>query len=141
RYHEGAGGQIVELPYAGGALSMVVFVPKGELATAKLDRRLFDGSLSSGTDRDVRVYLPRFKMTGAFRLDDALKALGMTEAFTSGADFSGIDGARDLNVSAVVHKAFVEVNEEGTEAAAATGVAMEASAVERVVEVRADRPF
>jgi serpin B len=141
RYHDGASGQIVELPYAGGALSMVVFVPKADLASTKLDRRLFDGSLNSSTDQDVRVYLPRFKMTGELRLDDTLKALGMTEAFTPRADFSGIDGDHDLYISAVVHKAFVEVNEEGTEAAAATGVVMAAASVERVPEVRADHPF
>ena len=91
------------------------------------------------------MYLPRFKATCEFRLDKALAALGMTDAFDSGkADFTGMGGRKgDLYISAVVHKAFVEVNEEGTEAAAATTVAVGlASAMPRPQPVfRADHPF
>ena len=74
--------------------------------------------------------LPRFKLTSQFQLADVLKSMGMPLAFTPDrADFSGMDGRRDLFVSAVIHKAYVEVNEEGTEAAAATGIAVGATAV------------
>jgi serine protease inhibitor len=141
RYHESPDAQIVELPYQGGDLSMVIVVPKKELKDLKLDRRHFDGSLSSVTTEEVQVFLPRFKMTTDFRLDTALKSLGMKDAFSEGADFSGMTGSRDFSISAVVHKAFVEVNEEGTEAAAATAVVMRELAVRREPIVRADHPF
>jgi serpin B len=95
----------------------------------------------------VKVYLPKFKLSwGAFTLNSNLQALGMVQAFQEGvADFSGMDGRPDwLYIGAVVHKAFVEVNEEGTEAAAATGVIMQARTMRPPVEIpefRADRPF
>lgn len=89
--------------------------------------------------------LPRFKLTSQFQLADVLKSMGMPLAFTPDrADFSGMDGRRDLFVSAVIHKAYVEVNEEGTEAAAATGIAVGATAVMIPKEppvFRADHPF
>jgi serpin B len=89
----------------------------------------------------VRVYLPKFKVTCEFRLDKSLAALGMTDAFDAGkADFTGMGGRQgDLFISAVVHKAFVEVNEEGTEAAAATGVVGGRDMSPPVF--RADHPF
>ena len=72
---------------------------------------------------EVEVYLPRFKSTSQFDLGEILKSMGMTLAFSpTQADFSGMDGKRDLFISAVIHKAFVDVNEEGTEAAAATAI-------------------
>jgi serpin B len=141
RYRDSELGQQVELPYQGGDLSMVIFVPKQELRDAKLDRRLFDGSMSSMTEQEVHVWLPRFKLTNSLELSEPLRALGMNDAFTRAADFSGIDGRRDLSISAVVHKAFVDVNEEGTEAAAATGVVIRATAAIRTPELRADKPF
>jgi len=93
----------------------------------------------------VKLFFPRFKMTSQFRLDDALRALGMTDAFNPAkADFSGMDGRLHwLFIGAVIHKAFVEVNEEGTEAAAATAVVMRltSAAPSQVAEFRADHPF
>lgn len=92
---------------------------------------------------EVRVHLPKFKMTCRFGLNDTLKAMGMTDAFDPGrADFSGMDGRRDLSISAALHKAFVEVNEQGTEAAAATAIGMRATALPPPpIEFRADHPF
>ena len=92
----------------------------------------------------LEVSLPRFKLTAECELRDALSALGMPVAFKPGeADFSGITGTRDLAISAVVHKAFVEVEEKGTEAAAATGVvfARTAAIAQPPVIFRADHPF
>ena len=94
----------------------------------------------------MKVYLPKFKTTSQFELGDTLKSLGMNTAFDADkADFSGMTGGRDLFISAVIHKAFVDVNEEGTEAAAATGVIMEpTSAASDPTEppvFRADHPF
>jgi serpin B len=138
--------QALELPYAGGRLSMVVLLPKlGGLD--ELEKGLLEPELAAWLGRlkksKVEVHLPRFKSTSAFRLDDALLALGMSDAFSSAADFSGMDGERDLFISAVLHKAFVDVNEEGSEAAAATAVVMLKSvALEPAIPVfRADRPF
>jgi serpin B len=85
----------------------------------------------------VDVSLPRFKTTAEFQLNETLAALGMKKAFAD-ADFSGMDGRRDLAISAVVHKAFVEVNEKGTEAAAGTGVVV---AVSKPPDFQADHPF
>ncbi len=92
----------------------------------------------------VDVYLPRFKFDALISLAETLQGLGMNLPFTEAADFSGMDGRRDLHISAVIHKAFVEVNETGTEAAAATGVVnrVHASPVAATPAVfRADHPF
>jgi len=92
----------------------------------------------------VDVSLPRFRLTQDLELGDTLAAMGMPDAFDGNADFSGITGKRDFLISNVIHKAYVDVNEEGTEAAAATAVVMEAGAVFRPEppEVfHADHPF
>ena len=95
----------------------------------------------------MKVYLPKFTTTSQFEMSSTLQAMGMKSAFdANAADFSGMTGGKDLFISAVIHKAFVDVNEEGTEAAAATGVIMETTAmpVEEPKEppvFRADHPF
>jgi serpin B len=99
--------------------------------------------LARAHPQKINVFLPRFKLTAEFNLGRTLAAMGMGNAFSPAADFSGMDGARDLCISAVVHKAFVEVNEEGTEAAAATGTIMKMLAVRPhpTPTFRADHPF
>jgi len=93
----------------------------------------------------VDVYLPRFSMTTKFELSNELQALGMTDAFTNAADFSGMSASavNKLFISKVLHKAFVDVNEVGTEAAAATAVVMNLAMApaDRPIEFRADHPF
>jgi serpin B len=105
----------------------------------------FDEMVVKAKTRRVRVTIPKFKITQEFDLNKTLEAMGMPAAFsTKDADFSGMDGQRDLFLSNVVHKAFVDVNEEGTEAAAATAVAVGATSAPpsgEPVEFRADRPF
>lgn len=147
RYVEDEQMQGLELPYEGGDLSMVVLLPKKADGLGDLGRSIAAGALTRWLGalrtREVEVYLPRFKMTSEFELSAALAAMGMPDAFTAVADFSGMAGTRDLFISAVIHKAFVDVNEEGTEAAAATAVvmvkAMRPSAPP--VVFRADHPF
>jgi len=149
-YMEEAGFQALEMPYQGRDLSMVVLLPRDASAAAfsALENSLTADNLARWfgqlRQREVIVAMPRFKMTCEFGLADTLKALGMADAFTPGAaDFSGMNGQRDLFISAVLHKAFVEVNEEGTEAAAATGVVARVTTImPRPPEVfRADHPF
>ncbi len=140
--------QALALPYKGDALSMVVLLPKQPDGLAGLQAGLSPANLEKWTralaPREVQVFLPRFKMTGEFKLNDKLKALGMTDAFDDAkADFSGMDGMKHhLYISAVLHKAFVEVNETGTEAAAATAVIMALRGPpSRPLVFRADHPF
>jgi serpin B len=102
--------------------------------------------LTSGwRDNEIILTLPKFKMTSQFELAGALNALGMKQAFQEGAaDFSGMTGKRDLWISAAVHKAFVDVNEEGTEAAAATAIGMRSMAMAYEpppIVFRVDHPF
>lgn len=144
------GGQVLKLPYAGGDLSMLVVLPREKDGLAALEAGLSLERLAEWTsrlaEREVRVLLPKFKLTwGVAELNRNLMALGMADAFDdSRADFSGMDGRMGwLYIGLVLHKAFVEVNEEGTEAAAATAVVMKARSMHPSppVEFRADHPF
>lgn len=148
RYASLAALDLVELPYAGGDLAMVVLLPKTREGLKQLEAALtadvLDGWLDQLADQEVLVSLPRFKLTSLFQLNETLQALGMVDAFAPGrADFSGLAGkAGELFISAAIHKAFVEVNEEGTEAAAATAVAIAMTSVRPPPPVfRADHPF
>lgn len=146
-YREEPGLQVCELPYRGRNLSMVVLLPAagklGELE-ARIATEGFDAVCGAVAPQTVDVALPRFKIEAQFGLNDPLAALGMRDAFDPGkADFSGMTGTRDLFVSVVLHKAFIEVNEKGTEAAAATAAVLGLSAAmpSKPVEFRANRPF
>ncbi|MBF0569788.1 MAG: serpin family protein [Candidatus Omnitrophica bacterium] len=140
-YGENDAAQFLELPYKGDELSMIVILPKDRTAAA----------LAAGAwqvkmaPEKVSVSLPSFEFGEGSELSDDLKALGMASAFGQGADFSGMTGKPDLYIGAVYHKAWIKVNEEGTEAAAATAVTMEDKAVfleEAPPKVfYADRPF
>jgi serpin B len=148
RYLEDDLGQVLEMPYLGGRLSMAVLLPKeGEGELAKLEKGTTGEGLSKRLEalaaQSVNVKFPRFKFSwGSKSLKDALGALGVKAAFGGGADFSGMSEKGKFKVSDVLHKAFVEVNEEGTEAAAATAVGMMATSMPiRPTEFVADRPF
>lgn len=144
--------QILKLPYGDGSISMVVLLPAKKDGLANLEATLTFQNLqrwlkSVRHEDEVKVYLPKFKTTAEFMLSGTLQSLGMKSAFNpDAADFSGITESEDVFISAVIHKAFVEVNEEGTEAAAATGIAMAGSAapIEEQKEppvFRVDHPF
>lgn len=147
-YFENDALQAVSLPYKGGSLSMLALLPKSADGLAELEASLTVETLAAATSnmrpKRVKLSLPRFSSTVEFDLDDVLSDLGMPLAFQAGkADFSGITGSPDFSISAVVHKAFIEVEEKGTEAAAATGVVAVRAALIPADEVvfRADRPF
>jgi serpin B len=138
------GLQFVELPYVGEELSMLVLLPEDKDGLAGLEAKLspefLEQLLASGHKGKVQVYLPRFKLEFGAELSDVLQKMGMTDAFGN-ADFSGMTGAGGLSISQVIHKAMVDVNEEGTEAAAVTVVLMGKTAVELPIIFRADHPF
>jgi serpin B len=144
-YAAGANYQAVELPYGGNQLSMVILLPlSGQFKTfeSSINGQTLQGIISHLAATRVNLTMPKFQFQSSFGLKSALSALGMGVAFTSGADFSGMDGKTDLFIQDVLHKAFVSVDENGTEAAAATGVVVGAVAIPaNQVEVNIDRPF
>jgi len=140
------GMQLLRLPYEGRQVSMIVLLPDAADGLPSLEASLNADQLAEWMEDlkevDVQVYVPRFEMSSQFSLRQALVALGIETAFDAKrADFSPMLGRRELYISAAVHKAFVEVNEEGTEAAAATAVMMGIESVREVPVFRADHPF
>lgn len=154
-YQETEGAQVVVLPYTTGArggsdLEMVVVLPRKVDGLAGIEKELTPENVekwsSGGRSALLNVHLPRFKTTSTLELNKPLGELGLREAFTRDADFSGISaggGEQRLHISDVLHKAYVSVDEQGTEAAAATAVMMSPMAmpVDEPVEFRADHPF
>jgi serpin B len=148
RYWDEGTFQALELPYKGNTLAMVILLPKDLGGLTALESSMTAGKLDTWLTKlashRVQVSIPKFKLTGELELKPALSALGMPVAFqVDKADFSGITGTRELAISAVVHKAFVEVEEKGTEAAAATGIVFGRAAVAAAppASFRADHPF
>ncbi|KAB0353581.1 hypothetical protein FD755_023718 [Muntiacus reevesi] len=140
--------KILEIPYKGEELSMMVLLPNEVDGLQELEDQLTAEKLIEWTSpqnmgkRQVDLYLPRFKVEESYDLVPTLQALGMADAFRGMvADFSGMTGRRDLAVSMVVHKSFVEVTEEGTEAAAATGVSVALTSARSRESFRCDHPF
>jgi len=142
-YADGEGYQAVAIPYKGSRMQMVVLLPdEGQFDAFEqtLDGERFSAILQALQPTDVKVYLPKFDYDASLELKPALSDMGMPDAFDwQRADFSGMTGERDLVLSHVVHKAFVAVDEEGTEAAAATGVVAEIVSMPFVMKV--DHPF
>jgi len=151
KYTEAKGVKALEMRYKGNDLSMVVILPDTKDGFAALEQGLTKDTISSLIGKlkyeRVSVTIPKFKMTSTFSLKDVLSSMGMKKAFIFGtADFSGMNGVTSglerLYISAVIHKAFVDVNETGTEAAAATAVVMAAGcAPRRPKTFQADHPF
>ena len=140
-YAAGRDFQAIELPYTGDALSMVILLPgEGTFEDLEADLTIerLDAILAQMYSRKVQLAMPRFELTSEFSLAGTLARLGMPDAFAGAADFSGMDGMGGLFIGHVAHKAYVSVNEEGTEAAAATGVSMTYSMPSMMV---IDHPF
>ncbi|KOC62891.1 Neuroserpin [Habropoda laboriosa] len=119
--------KFIEIPYKGDELSIVIILPNEIDGLAAVEKKLENSSISEilrhGFSRDVNLYLPKFKVESTIPLNSILQKMGLTDAFTTRANFSGIADAR-LLISKVIQKAFIEVNEEGSEAAAATGLSV-----------------
>ena len=145
-YAKGNGYQAVRLPYSADKLSMLVILPdtgkftdfEKSLTPAQLDTIL--KNLDSAT---LNLSLPKFKYTSSLALVDTLQKMGLKDAFNpSAADLSGMDGTRNLSISSVLHKAYVNVDENGTEAAAATAVVIGVTSMPvDVIDFKIDRPF
>ncbi|MBA7632654.1 hypothetical protein ES703_40206 [subsurface metagenome] len=144
-YAEGDEYQAVELPYDGRELSMVILLPRAgqfEAFEGSIDAQVVDAILKGLESRQVALTLPEFEFESYFHLKEILAAMGMPVAFSGDADFSGMTGNRDLFIAEVIHKAFISVDEAGTEAAAATAVVMkEIAAPLEPIEVTIDHPF
>ncbi|MCM2268311.1 MAG: serpin family protein [Elusimicrobiales bacterium] len=146
-YGETGDLQLLRLPYSGGKLAMLLALPKDDKKLSEVFAGFSESKLAelraALVSQKTRVFLPRFTFSSGFNLNAALEKLGMPLAFSDAADFSGMDGTRRLFIQQAVHKAFVEVNEDGTEAAAATGIAVGAKSAAgfNFALFRADRPF
>jgi serpin B len=126
--------QLLELPYAGDEISMIIGLPKDDVSLSTvindLNETAYNAWFDSMKKEEIDIYLPKFKIeTPVLNLNQYLQTLGIKEAFSTNADFSGITGNKDLLISNVLHKAYIDVNEVGTEAAAATAVIMELTSV------------
>jgi len=138
--------RVLELPYEGDDLSLFVILPRegnrlSDIENALTERNL-ESWLSAPCEQRIRVFLPRFRISwGTGDLVRPLISLGMRDAFLAGrADFSGMDGSRSLFIGSVLHRAFIEVNEEGSEAAASTAVVLKKGRPDERI-FRADHPF
>jgi serpin B len=152
RYYDGGSFQELEMPYKGGELAMVVLLPKKIDGLAALEKSFTAAAMSKWIEKlapvnKVVLTLPRFKVTEQFELSGTLSAMGMEQAFTGAADFSGMTGRPEFSISAAIHKAYIDVNEQGTEAAAATAIAIVGMAMQRPnnepppIVFDADHPF
>lgn len=145
-YHQDDFLQILEMPYKGEDISMLIILPKGQnLAQAEELLTLENLSDWQGQMRKqkVEVYFPKFKLETKYNLKDTLEDIGMPTAFSEEANFSGMNGKNNLLISEVIHQAFIEVDEKGTEAAAATGVVIGVTSLplEESTIFKVDRPF
>ncbi len=147
KYAETDDMQVLELPYEDNELFMLILLPKTTLSDVEksLNYENLKQLKAHLRMRPVIAYMPKFKLEAEYRLGETLSKMGMPIAFSNAADFSGMDGTTSLKIGDVIHKAFVDVNEEGTEAAAATAVIMVGKGLggfsEEPIIFRADHPF
>ncbi len=143
--YEGDGLKMIELPYAGKQFSMLVVLPNKDESIKTLEKSLSLSDINRYadllTERKVNLTLPKFKFEADYQLKPVLSSMGMPIAFSNAADFTRMTRIPELKIDQVYHKAFVEVSEEGTEAAAATAVVIVRKSVEIPVEFNANRPF
>lgn len=141
------GVTVVELPYRRSSLAMLVVIPDAIQGLPAVENRISPSIINRWVlhfnFKRVSLRFPKFNVTSEFQLEEVLSSLGMRHAFDSTADFSGITTKEKVSIDSVAHKAFIEVDEKGTEAAAATGLAYKTTALmeEKPEVITADRPF
>jgi len=147
-YTDTPSAQILEMRYSGSGIAFDILLPKAIKGLPEIEKSLpsenLSGWLGNLSDRTVQVSMPKFRVESSFSLNRTLAMMGMPTAFSGRADFSGISSKGGLEIAKVVHKAFVDVSERGTEAAAATGVTIGLAAIrvpDPVIVFRADHPF
>jgi serpin B len=144
-YVDGEGFQAIELPYLGDTTGFLIIMPDEgnfESCEATLDWYKFKTIRDSLQDTIVALKLPKFQFDTSYNLNATLQGMGMVDAFDpSSADFSGMDGKRDLFIGTALHNAFVKVDERGTEAAASTIVEVQVSMAPEYIDLTIDRPF
>ena len=140
KYFENKGLQAIELPYKGDNLSMLIIMPKTSVSNFNLNN--YTDVLNGLKTEEIKLHLPKFEFESSFKLKDALSTMGMKEAFTPSADYSGISKQK-LFISDVIHKTYIGVNEKGTEAAAVTAVLMRLTSAKPhpIKEFKVNRPF
>ena len=136
----------IDLPYGQGNFSMIILLPKKGKSLDDVAENMTDQNWKIWTDsftenKDFSIYIPKFKFEYKKKLNNALIKLGLGEAFSGNADFTKINPQGNLSISEVMHKTFIEVNEEGTEAAAVTSVTIRLTSIGPSDEFRADHPF
>lgn len=159
-YAESDGIQILEMPYQGDKISMLVLLPKIKMSNriynkdeiqsqsiniSQLQSILSPVKLHKWINKmkpeSVHIYIPKFTFKTSYSLNDHLKNLNLSLPFSSRADFSGMDGTQMLYINKILHKAYIDVSEEGTEAAAATSVSVDSLSVNYIREFKANHPF
>lgn len=147
-YYEDEEKQAIKLPYKDGSMVMTLILPAENSSIEKLSNKLNDSVLANLNylEKQVEIYVPKFKFTAKYQLGDVLSSMGMPDAFDNKADFTGMAGGSSLIIDKVIHKAFVEVNEKGTEAAAATAIMMRMTSClgcrePKKLVFKADHPF
>ena len=145
-YYEDKYSQIIDIPYKDDKISIMIILPKSYKKLKKLEKELnYDYYINYSTNKEKRrinLSLPKFKLESEFDLNKTLSELGIKDAFTGNADFSGITIDEKLYISNVVHKANIQVDEEGTEAAAATAVVMrKTSVLLETIDFKVNKPF
>lgn len=135
--------QILELPYKGEKISMLILLPKDNLEDIQplTIEKLKEWKSQMKKETLDEIYLPKFEFDTKYFMKEILSDMGMPTAFEMDADFSGMDGTKSLYIKEVIHQAYVKVDEKGTEAAAATGVVMELTSIMPKNIFRADHPF
>lgn len=145
-FYEDSQLSIVEIPYANQEQSLVIILPKEKYGLKEIEKlfeqKMMDEYIGKMEEKRVALSIPKFKTESTYELKDILSKMGMPIAFTNDADFSGITGDKSLAIDKVIHKAYIDINEEGTEAAAATAVTMRKTAMLLdEVTFKADHPF
>lgn len=144
-YYEDSKLKAIELPYAGNNFSMVIILPNSnnplDEITNMISNDLIADIQRELSKQEVTISIPKFKLSNGYQLKELLSKMGMPQPFTDDANFTGMSTLNNLKISDVFHKAFIDVNEQGTEASAATAVVVVTKSVQRVQSFIANRPF